>query len=131
MADKSFQCCIVTPDKQVYDDKVDAVTIPAHDGELGILFNRAPLVCRLGTGALRVRKGKDERIWFVDSGFAHVLANSVVVLAEQVLGSDQIDRRQAEGLLNQARSMKVTDEISARRKAHAEAVARAQLRMTS
>ena len=131
MADRSFQCSVVTLGKQVYDDKVDVVTIPAHDGEMGIMFNRAPLVCRLGTGILRIRKGIHEQKWFVDGGFAHVLDNSVLVLTEQALRAEQIDRKRAEELLGQARGMKVTDEDSARKRAHAESVARVQLRILS
>jgi F-type H+-transporting ATPase subunit epsilon len=131
MIDKPIQCTVVTPEKQVYDSRVDAVTIPAHDGEMGILFNRAPLVCKLGTGVLRIRRGIGEKRLFVDRGFAHVLDNSVVVLTEQALRPEQIDRQQAEELLNQAREMKVIDEDSARKRDHAEAVARTQLRMIS
>ncbi|MHC4444209.1 MAG: ATP synthase F1 subunit epsilon [Planctomycetota bacterium] len=130
MADKSFQCSVITPEKQVYDDIVDSVSIPAHDGEIGILFNRAPLVCKLGIGALRIRKGDDEQRWFVDGGFAQVLENRLVLLTDQALHVDQLDRAEAERILEESRGLKDPEEIMAVEKAHAEAVARVQLRMT-
>ena len=57
MAEQTFQCRVITPEAQVYDGQVEAVVIPAHDGEIGILFNRAPLLCKLGPGRMRVRMG--------------------------------------------------------------------------
>ncbi|UCD28749.1 MAG: ATP synthase F1 subunit epsilon [Planctomycetota bacterium] len=130
MSEKSFTCSVITPERQVYESEVDSVVIPAHDGEMGILFNHAPLICKLGTGAMRVRKGNDQQAWFLDAGFVQVIENRVIVLAQRALRSDQIDRDQAEGMLAEARAMKVTDEISYRNKVHAQAVARAQLRIT-
>jgi len=129
MADKSFQCSIITPESQVFDDRVDAVTLPAHDGGMGVLFNRAPLVCKLGAGALRIRKQDSEQIWYVDSGFAQVLENKVIVLTQQALRPDEIDRSRAEQMLEDARQMKVSTDAENEAKAHAEARARAQLRM--
>jgi len=131
MANQAFQCTVITPEASVFEGEVEFAVIPAHDGEIGILRNRAPLLCRLGAGQMRVRiEGVEER-WFVDAGFAQVLDNKVVVLTQKALRPDQIDRSKAEALLAEAHAMEVVDEISERRKTQAEASARAQLRMAA
>ena len=43
----AFQCIIVTPEQQVLDESVTQAIIPAHDGLLGILTDRAPLLAKL------------------------------------------------------------------------------------
>ena len=129
MATDSLQCSVITPEGEVYDGKVDAVTIPAHDGEIGILFHRAPLLCKLGAGRLRVRTGAEETSWFVDAGFCQVLDNKVTVLTQTALNPAELDRAEANRLLDDAREIKATDDVSTRRKAQLETSARARLRM--
>ena len=47
----SFQCTVVTPEQQVLDETVTQAILPAHDGQMGILTGRAPLLVKLGVGA--------------------------------------------------------------------------------
>ncbi len=129
MAEKTLQCSVITPEAQAFEGEVDSVVLPAHDGEIGILFNRAPLLCRLGAGSLRARHGMEEMTWFIDGGFAQVIDNRVTVLTKTAVPSEEINRADAEARLAEALEMPATDEITSRRKAQAVACARAQLRM--
>jgi F-type H+-transporting ATPase subunit epsilon len=43
---------IVTPEKRVFDDEVDFVTVPTASGEAGILTHHAPLISALKQGIL-------------------------------------------------------------------------------
>ena len=131
MEDEMFQCSVITPEAQVYDGQVQAVTVPAHDGEIGILRDRAPLLCKLGAGRLHVRHGETEQNWFIDGGFAQVIDNQVVVLTQQAIGIEDLDRTEAERLLEQAHQMEATDEVGVARKDQALASARTRLRLAS
>jgi F-type H+-transporting ATPase subunit epsilon len=131
MAEQLLHCSVITPEAQVYDGDVDSVVIPAHDGEIGVLFNRAPLLCKLGAGRLRLQHAGREESWFIDGGFAQVLDNKVLVLTQQACTPDQIDRAEAEAMLELARQMHPTDDVAARKKARLEASARARLRIAS
>lgn len=76
---------VITPERQVLAESAEAVVIPAHDGEIGVLWDRAPLVCELGIGQLRYTKaGRTVRL-FIDGGFAQVLNNHVTVLTGRAL----------------------------------------------
>jgi len=79
-AKKGIRCTVITPERRVLDETADAVVIPAHDGELGILVNRAALMCELGVGQFRYQKGGQTRRMFIDGGFAQVHDNDVTVL---------------------------------------------------
>lgn len=126
----TLRCSLITPEAQAFDGPVESVVIPAHDGEIGILPDRAPLLCKLGSGRMRVKlPGGAEESWFIDGGFAQVLENRVIVLTQKAIKPGQIDRSRAAAQLAEARAMKPTDETAARRKAQMETSARAQLRV--
>ena len=87
----TFQLIVVTPEATALDVAVDYVSIPAVDGELGVMANHSPLIARLACGELRMSiGGKTERL-FVDGGFAQVANNVVSVLTGQVLKVSEID----------------------------------------
>ncbi len=128
---QGFQCSVVTPESIVLDAQVTSASFPAHDGEYGILRNRAPLVCKLGIGALRLVTSDGPQRWFVDGGFAEVRSNRLTVLTNQALRGDEIDADRARSELDEARAMKVADPASATKRQDAIARAKAQLRLAS
>lgn len=97
---------IVTPERLVYSDDVDAVNVPGIEGELGILPHHAPLISTLGLGELRIRKAGVEEHFAIVGGFLQVRPDKVVVMAETADMASEIDleraqaaRRNAERLL--------------------------------
>jgi len=74
---------VIAPDRAVYEGEADAVTAPAHDGQVGILPRHAPFLTLLGAGRLTVR-GPDGTLAFrVRGGFLQVVNDTVRVVAEQ------------------------------------------------
>lgn len=126
---KTLHCSLITPEAKVYEGPADFVVIPAHDGEIGILPERAPLVVQLGAGRMKIRIAQAEQVWFIDAGFAQVLDNEVTVLTQRAIPPDRIDRDEAAQQLDQARQTPVPDEVAFKRRSRAEASARARLRM--
>jgi len=73
---------IVTPEKKVLDESVDAVTIPTANGEVGILPNHAPLISTIKPGILTYTiKGTTEKM-VVSGGFVEVGTSKISVLAD-------------------------------------------------
>ena len=82
---------IVTPEKKVFDDDVESVTVPTASGEAGIFPNHAPLVSALKPGILSyAQKGGAEKM-AVSGGFIEVSANKVSVLADSAETFDGVD----------------------------------------
>ncbi len=104
----TFHCSIVTPERAVLETaEATFVAVPAHDGEIGFMPNRAPLLCQLGIGALRVQTSEGSEIFFVDRGFAQMVDNKLTVLTEQARKPTEIEREQVIESLEAARSMQV------------------------
>ena len=84
----AFECDIVTPDREVFQESVSGVVLPAHDGQVGVLTNRAPLLVRLGTGTLTATLGggRGERAFRVRGGVAQMKDNRLTVLTEHAEG---------------------------------------------
>ena len=82
---------IVTPEKKVFDETVDSVTIPTATGEVGILPNHAPLISSLKSGILAYTKGGTTERMVISGGFVEVSANKASVLADIAETSSEID----------------------------------------
>jgi len=91
-----IQLQIVTPEREVAEEEVDEVSIPGKDGYLGVLPGHAPLLTELQPGTLTYRQNTNERYVAIFSGFAEVLPDRVIVLAETAERAEDIDAEQAE-----------------------------------
>ncbi len=91
-----IHCDIVTQEKTVYSDEVDAVNLPGSEGRLGILPNHTPLLTTLGFGEVIVRKDGEEEFFAIGGGLAEIQPNKVIVLADSAEHVAEIDIRRAE-----------------------------------
>ncbi|MEX2011945.1 MAG: F0F1 ATP synthase subunit epsilon [Chloroflexota bacterium] len=87
---------IVTPERLVFSEEVDAVTLPGSEGELGVLPHHAPLVSTLGIGELKIRRGGEEELFAIAGGFLQVRPDKVVVMAETADMASEIDLEKAQ-----------------------------------
>lgn len=127
----SFSCAVVTPEAKVFEGDVHFAALPAHDGEIGILRERAPLLCKLGVGILRIQRNQQEKRWVIDGGFAQMLGNRLTVLTPKAYPPDAIDSAAAQQALLEARGIQAVDEESRRSRNLAIARARAQIHLAS
>jgi F-type H+-transporting ATPase subunit epsilon len=87
---------VVTRERRIVDVQVDEVILPATDGEIGILPGHTPLLATLKIGQLRYRTGTKVERLVISWGFAEVLADRVIVLAEKGILPGEIDAAAAE-----------------------------------
>ena len=125
----TFHCSVITPERAVLETEATFVAFPAHDGEVGILRNRAPLLYKMGSGVLRVESPEGNHRLFVDGGFAQMVENRLTLLTEQAKRIEDLDRAAAERALADAQRRPATTdtEIAARQRAIDSA--RAQIRL--
>jgi F-type H+-transporting ATPase subunit epsilon len=106
----AFQCTLVTPEQQVLDESCSQVILPAFDGEIGILTDRAPLLAKLGVGILRIDlAGGQKRQYFVDGGIAQMKDNRLTVLTTEATLPENIDAETARAEFNEASARRGTD----------------------
>lgn len=95
MAD-TFQIEIVTPDRLVVKDHAEEMQLPAKNGYIGVMAGHSPLITELAVGELNyLTQGYTERL-AVSWGFAEVLPEKVIVLAEHAERAEEIDVARAE-----------------------------------
>ena len=95
---------VITPDKTVWDDKVEEVVLPSTTGQLGILSGHAPLLTALEIGVLRVRPGKEWKNIALMGGFAEVENDEIKILVNGAELGDNIDRNEAQTAYQEAQS---------------------------
>ncbi|MEK7158908.1 MAG: F0F1 ATP synthase subunit epsilon [Patescibacteria group bacterium] len=103
---------IATPERVVFKDEVDSITLPTQSGEITILPNHLPLISVLKPGDIVIKKGNDTFDIAVSGGFIEVLSTKVVVLADTAERSEEIDVARAEAAVKRAQTLreeKLTD----------------------
>jgi F-type H+-transporting ATPase subunit epsilon len=105
---KTFHCSLIDPMGKLLDCRTTSVVLPAHDGQIGILYNHMPMLCELGLGIMRVNvvsedqyKGccEGEVSFFIDGGFALIASNSVMVVAYDALAMKDLKPDRLESMI--------------------------------
>jgi F-type H+-transporting ATPase subunit epsilon len=123
----AFQCVLVTPEEQLINEPVGQAILPAHDGLVGILTDRAPLLVKLGTGPLRVDLANGQRrYFFLDGGVAQMKDNRLTIISTQAMPASEIDAEAARAEYNEAVARKATDANAAKDREQAMARAKAK-----
>jgi F-type H+-transporting ATPase subunit epsilon len=87
---------IATPEKVVYQDEIDQITLPTTTGEITILPNHLPLVSTLKAGEVLIKKDKLEIPLAVSGGFLEFADNQLTILADTAERIEEIDEARAE-----------------------------------
>lgn len=102
MLPETIELQVVTPERHVLSENVQSIEMPGKDGYLGILPGHAPLITLLGVGTLTYHKGGETRYLTVIDGFAEVLPDRVIVLAESSERAEEIDVARSQAALQRA-----------------------------
>ena len=100
---------IVTPEKQLVVEEVDQVNVPGTEGDLGILYDHAPILTNLRSGQLSYENDGETVALVVSGGYLEVTDNRVTVLAETGEFLHEIDRERAERAYADAEKLLLTD----------------------
>ena len=87
---------IITPDKPIFNEVIESVTIPGTMGNFQILKNHAPLISTFDVGVVNIKSGGKLNYFSTSGGTVEVNNNKVLVLADSIEPIDQIDIDRAE-----------------------------------
>ncbi|QFU15194.1 F0F1 ATP synthase subunit epsilon [Microvirga thermotolerans] len=125
MATFTFE--LVSPERVLFSGPVDAVVLPAIEGDMTVLAGHAPMMTALKTGFLVVTDspGNGKRI-LIRGGFADINRNGLTVLAEKALPAEELTQEVLDREILQAEMQyDATNDLAAK---HAAEAAVAQLR---
>ncbi|MDQ8734085.1 MULTISPECIES: F0F1 ATP synthase subunit epsilon [unclassified Paenibacillus] len=114
----SFLVEIVTPERKVYAETANMVSVTGVEGELGILPNHIPLVTPLRIAPVVIKRDNNKAdVIAVNGGFIEVRKDKIVILAESAeLATDiNIERAEAAKQRAQQRLAAKQDQIDFRR----------------
>ncbi|HOI08532.1 MAG TPA: F0F1 ATP synthase subunit epsilon [Deltaproteobacteria bacterium] len=102
MSENFMQLDVVTPEKAVLSRMVEEVIAPGSAGEFGVLIGHTPFLTTLKPGQL-IAKAEDRDIYMaIGGGFAEILKDRVIILAESAVMAEDIDAEAAKNEMEQA-----------------------------
>jgi F-type H+-transporting ATPase subunit epsilon len=121
VARSPFPCEVLTPEGQVFSDEVEMVSSRTTTGSIGVLANHAPLMAILEPTELRLYKSESDVVRFAQGeGYLQVVDNRALVLVEEAIPPEDIDRSNFESRLREAERAVETAEEDSEEKARAE-----------
>ena len=121
MARTKFPVEVLTPEGQVFSDEVEMISTRTVTGSIGVLANHAPLMAILDPTELRLYKSESDVVKFAQGeGYLQVVDNSALVLVEEAVDPDQLDRSDLESRLDDARSSMENSEEGSEERARCE-----------
>ena len=101
--ERTFKCSIVTPTEAVFDGEVTYASIPAWDGQLGVMTGQSPMLTTLGPGTLRLEvAGGGSKLFLIDAGFGQIGDNELTLLTESATPAEELSLEEAEAEVAEA-----------------------------
>src|SRR5437870_10006368 len=87
---------IVTPESKTYSEEVEMVTLPAAEGEMGVLPQHVPLMTQIVPGEIIVRKDGRDYFLAVGEGFVEITAGRVAIMTDMAIRAENVDEAKVE-----------------------------------
>src|SRR6202453_3277882 len=103
MAHSKFPVEVLTPEGEVFSEEVEMLSTITTVGSIGILANHEPLLARLEPTELRLYRSEGEIVRFAQAeGYPQFTQNRALVLVEEAIAPDRIDRSAFQSRLSEA-----------------------------
>ena len=89
----NFNVEIISPEKIIFSDNVDSVTLPSYEGDMSILNNHISIITFLRPGKIKVEKnsGAPEE-FFVEDGTVEFFNNNLVILSSSAINVKDLSK---------------------------------------
>ena len=121
MARATFPVEVLTPEGEVFNEEVEIVSTKTTDGSIGILANHEPILAMLEPSELRLYRSDSDVVRFAQAeGYLQFAENRALVLVEEAIAPQRLDRPALEHKLTEARASADQAEEGTERRARAE-----------
>ncbi len=115
-----FPVEVLTPEGEVFKDEIEMLSTRTSVGSIGVLANHAPLLAQLEPTELRLYRSESEIVRFAQAeGYLQFSENHALVLVEEAIAPDALDRAVFESRLSESRSAAERAEEGSEEKARA------------
>jgi F-type H+-transporting ATPase subunit epsilon len=120
MTRTKFPVEVLTPEGEVFKDEIEMLSTRTSVGSIGVLANHAPLLAQLEPTELRLYRSESEIVRFAQAeGYLQFSDNHALVLVEEAIAPDALDRATFETRLSESRSAAESAEDGSEEKARA------------
>ena len=106
MSNKEIKIKIITPERSVFEDDINQVTLTVDSGEMTMLPDHIPYAGTLKAGEVLVKKGAENISVAVSGGFMEFSNNLLILLADTAERAEEIDLVRAEEAKKRAEELK-------------------------
>jgi len=105
MARTKFPAEVLTPEGEVFSDEVEMLSTRTVVGSIGILAGHEPILAMLEPTELRLYRSESEIVRFAQAeGYLQFAENRALVLVEEAIAPEALDRGSFESKLAEARN---------------------------
>jgi F-type H+-transporting ATPase subunit epsilon len=105
MAHAKFPAEVLTPEGEVFSEEIEMLSTVTTVGSIGILARHEPMLARLEPTELRLYRSESEIVRFAQAeGYLQFAENRALVLVEEAIAPEEIDRATLETKLSEARA---------------------------
>ena len=105
MAHARFPAQVLTPEGEVFSEEVEMISTRTSLGVIGILARHEPLLAILEPTELRLYRSENEILRFAQAeGYLQFAENQALLLVEEAIPPEQLDRASLETRLSEARA---------------------------
>jgi len=120
VARTKFPVEVLTPEGEVFKDEIEMLSTRTSVGSIGVLANHAPLLSQLEPTELRLYRSESEIVRFAQAeGYLQFSENHALVLVEEAIAPDALDRAAFETRLGESRAAAERAEDGSEEKARA------------
>ena len=105
MARSKFPVEVLTPEGEVFSDEVEMLSTRTVVGSIGVLAHHEPVLARLEPTELRLYRSESDIVRFAQAeGYLQFASNRALVLVDEAIAPEQLDRGTLETKLSEARA---------------------------
>jgi len=104
MARTKFPVEVLTPEGEVFSEEIEMLSTRTAVGSIGVLANHEPVLAMLEPTELRLYRSDSDIVRFAQAeGYLQFADNRALVLVEEAIAPDALDRQTFEQRLKEAR----------------------------
>jgi len=105
MARTTFPVEVLTPEGQVFSEEIEMLSTRTAVGSIGVLANHEPVLAMLEPAELRLYRSETDVVRFAQAeGYLQFAENKALVLVEEAIAPERLDRSTYESRLAEARA---------------------------
>jgi F-type H+-transporting ATPase subunit epsilon len=121
MARSTFPVEVLTPEGEVFSDEVEMLSTRTSVGSIGVLANHEPVLAMLEPTELRLYRSDSDIVRFAQAeGYLQFAENRALVLVEEAIAPEALDRQTLESRLADARTAEESAEQGTEQQARAQ-----------